>query len=213
MSKEKFLEELKKINIIPTEKQLEYLERYYELLLEWNEKINLTRIVEKEDVYLKHFYDSLTIVKVVNLNEVDSLLDFGTGAGFPGMVLKIKFPNLKVTLVDSLQKRINFLDLVIKELNLEGITTIHTRVEDIKDMNFDVITTRAVANLEKLIVYSHNLINNKTKFIPLKANVEEEIINADRILKKYNLEIKRKETFYLPKENSIRNILVIEKRN
>ena len=213
MSKEKFLEELKKINIIPTEKQLEYLERYYELLLEWNEKINLTRIVEKEDVYLKHFYDSLTIVKVVNLNEVDSLLDFGTGAGFPGMVLKIMFPNLKVTLVDSLQKRINFLDLVIKELNLEGITTIHTRVEDIKDMNFDVITTRAVANLEKLIVYSHNLINNKTKFIPLKANVEEEIINADRILKKYNLEIKRKETFYLPKENSIRNILVIEKRN
>lgn len=213
MSKEEFLEELKKIGIIPTEKQLEELEKYYKLLVEWNNKINLTRIIEKEDVYLKHFYDSLTIVKVVNLNEEESLLDFGTGAGFPGMVLKIMFPNLRVTLVDSLQKRINFLDIVIKELELKDITTIHTRVEDLNNIEFDVITTRAVANLEKLIVYSHSLINNHTKFIPLKANVEEEIINADRTLKKYNLEIKRKETFYLPKENSIRNILVIEKRN
>lgn len=212
MSKEEFLKELEKLNIIPTDKQLEQLEKYYELLVYWNERVNLTRIIDKEDVYLKHFYDSLTIVKVVDLKEENTLLDFGTGAGFPGMVLKIMFPNLRVTLVDSLQKRINFLDLVIKELNLEGIKTIHTRVEDIKDTSFDVITTRAVANLEKLIVYCHNLINNKTKFIPLKANVEEEIINADRTLKKYNLEIKIKETFYLPKENSIRNILVIEKR-
>lgn len=124
MSKEEFLEELKKIGIIPTEKQLEELEKYYKLLVEWNNKINLTRIIEKEDVYLKHFYDSLTIVKVVNLNEEESLLDFGTGAGFPGMVLKIMFPNLRVTLVDSLQKRINFLDIVIKELELKDITTI-----------------------------------------------------------------------------------------
>lgn len=213
MSKEEFLIELEKLNIIPTEKQLEQLEKYYELLVYWNEKVNLTRIIEKEDVYLKHFYDSLTIVKVVDLNKKTTLLDFGTGAGFPGMVLKIMFPNLKVTLVDSLQKRINFLDIVIKELELKDITTIHTRVEDLNNIEFDVITTRAVANLEKLIVYSHSLINNHTKFISLKANVEEEIINADKTLKKYNLEIKRKETFYLPKENSIRNILVIEKRN
>ncbi len=213
MSKEEFLKELEKLNIIPTDKQLEQLEKYYELLVYWNERVNLTRIIDKEDVYLKHFYDSLTIVKVVDLKEENTLLDFGTGAGFPGMVLKIMFPKLKVTLVDSLQKRINFLDIVIKELDLKDITTIHERVENLKDSNYDVITTRAVANLEKLIIYTHNLIDNNTKFIPLKANVDEEIINAEQTLKKYNLFIENKETFYLPKENSIRNILVIKIRN
>lgn len=213
MSKEEFLKELEKLNIIPTDKQLEQLEKYYELLVYWNERVNLTRIIDKEDVYLKHFYDSLTIVKVVALKEENTLLDFGTGAGFPGMVLKIMFPNLKVTLVDSLQKRINFLDIVIKELDLKDITTIHERVENLKDSNYDVITTRAVANLEKLLVYTHNLIDNNTKFIPLKANVDEEIEQAERTLKKYNLSIEKKEQFYLPKENSIRNILVIKRRN
>lgn len=213
MSKEEFLIELEKLNIIPTKKQLEQLERYYELLIYWNEKVNLTRIINKEDVYLKHFYDSLTIVKVVDLNKVNTLLDFGTGAGFPGMVLKIMFPNLKVTLVDSLQKRINFLDIVIKELDLKDITTIHERVENLKDSNFDVITTRAVANLEKLLVYTHNLIDNNTKFIPLKANVAEEIKQAEKVLKKYKLSIVKREEFFLPKENSIRNILLIERRN
>lgn len=213
MSKEEFLKELEKLNIIPTDKQLEQLEKYYELLVYWNERVNLTRIIDKEDVYLKHFYDSLTIVKVVDLNKETTLLDFGTGAGFPGMVLKIMFPNLKVTLVDSLQKRINFLDIVIKELDLKDIVTIHERVENLKYDNFDVITTRAVASLEKLILYTHNLIGNSTKFIPLKANVEEEIELAKKALKKYNLSIIKKEKFYLPKENSIRNILIIEKRN
>ena len=213
MSKEEFLIELKKLNIIPTEKQLEQLEKYYELLIYWNERINLTRIINKEDVYLKHFYDSLTIVKVVDLNKMNTLLDFGTGAGFPGLVLKIMFPNLKVTLVDSLQKRINFLDIVIKELDLKEITTIHERVENLKNINFDVITTRAVANLEKLIVYTHTLIENNTKFIPLKANVDEELEQAKKVLNKYSLYIEKQEQFFLPKENSIRNILVIEKRN
>ncbi|MBP3799664.1 MAG: 16S rRNA (guanine(527)-N(7))-methyltransferase RsmG [Bacilli bacterium] len=213
MSKEEFLIELKKLNIIPTEKQLEQLEKYYELLIYWNERINLTRIINKEDVYLKHFYDSLTIVKVVNLNKTNTLLDFGTGAGFPGLVLKIMFPNIKVTLVDSLQKRINFLDIVIKELDLKEITTIHERVENLKNINFDVITTRAVANLEKLIVYTHTLIENNTKFIPLKANVDEELEQAKKVLNKYSLYIEKQEQFFLPKENSIRNILVIEKRN
>ena len=213
MSKEEFLIELKKLNIIPTEKQLEQLEKYYELLIYWNERINLTRIINKEDVYLKHFYDSLTIVKVVDLNKMNTLLDFGTGAGFPGLVLKIMFPNLKVTLVDSLQKRINFLDIVIKELDLKEITTIHERVENLKNINFDVITTRAVANLEKLIVYTHTLIENNTKFIPLKANVDEELEQAKKVLNKYSLYIEKQEQLFLPKENSIRNILVIEKRN
>jgi 16S rRNA (guanine527-N7)-methyltransferase len=213
MNKELFIEELKKLNIKLSEKQLNQLDKYYELLIEWNEKINLTRITEYEDVYLKHFYDSLTIAKVVDLSTKQTLCDVGTGAGFPGVVLKIVYPNLKITLVDSLQKRINFLDIVIKELDLKDITTIHERVENLRNMSYDVITTRAVANLEKLIIYTHNLIDNNTKFIPLKANVDEEIEQAEKTFKKYNLFIERKETFYLPKENSIRNILVIKRRN
>ncbi len=211
MNNEEFLEELRKINITPTPIQLQQLDKYYKLLVEWNEKINLTRIIEEKEVYLKHFYDSLTISKVVDLNDYSTLLDFGTGAGFPGMVLKIFFPNLKVTLVDSLQKRINFLNEVIKQLGLKDIETIHERVENLEIKHYDIITTRAVANLTKLIGYTSNLIDSSTLFIPLKANVEDEIKDASSLMKKKKLKIVTKEEFYLPFENSIRNILIIKK--
>ena len=125
-----FIEELKKINIDINNQQLEQLEQYYKLLVEYNEKMNLTGITEKEQVYLKHFYDSLTMNKIIDLNKVESLCDVGTGAGFPGLVIKILFPNIEVTLVDSLNKRIEFLNVVIEELNLTGITTLHSRIED-----------------------------------------------------------------------------------
>ena len=115
MNKELFIEELKKLNIKLSEKQLNQLDKYYELLIQWNEKINLTRITEYEDVYLQHFYDSLTIAKVVDLSTKTTLCDVGTGAGFPGVVLKIVYPNLKVTLIDSLQKRVNYLNEIVKE--------------------------------------------------------------------------------------------------
>ena len=121
-------------------------------MIEWNNKINLTRIVEKEDVYLKHFYDSLTITRVIDLNEVETLCDIGTGAGFPGIVLKIIYPNLKITLVDALQKRVNYLNEIIKELDLKDIKAIHVRGEDLKE-KYDVVTARAVANIEKLLKY------------------------------------------------------------
>ena len=212
MSKEEFLEELEKLNINPTSQQLEQLNQYYKLLVEWNKKTNLTRIIEEKDVYLKHFYDSLTIVKVVDLNNTSTLLDFGTGAGFPGLVLKIMFPNIKVTLVDSLQKRINFLNIVIEKLQLKNIETKHERVENIEIKNYDVITTRAVANLAKLLEYTHKLINKNNSFIPLKANINQEISLAEKELKKYKLVITKQEEFYLPKENSIRNILVIKRK-
>lgn len=214
MNKEEFIIELKKIGINLTNKQLDQLETYYNLLIKWNEKINLTRITEPNEVYLKHFYDSLTIVKVIDLEKINTLLDFGTGAGFPGLVLKIMYPNIRVTLIDSLNKRIVFLNEVIKELNLKDIETIHTRVEYYKEKNFDIITTRAVANLEKLLNYTKNLIDNKTKFIPLKGHIEEELneINQKRLLEKYDLKITNQETFFLPKENSTRTILVIEKK-
>ena len=132
-----FIDALKKLNIEVSKEQLNQFEEYYNLLVEWNKKINLTRIIDKEDVYLKHFYDSATIVKVINLNEIDSFCDFGTGAGFPGIVIKILFPKLNVTLVDSLNKRINFLNVVIERLKLDKITTVHARIEDFARENIE----------------------------------------------------------------------------
>ena len=108
MTNEEFIIELEKINIVLTENQLNQLERYYQLLIEWNEKINLTRITEKKEVYLKHFYDSITLIKAIDLNKNLEVCDLGTGAGFPGIVLKIVFPNLNITLVDALNKRIEY---------------------------------------------------------------------------------------------------------
>lgn len=211
MNQSKFIEEVKLLGVDITEKQLNLLEKYYELLIEWNNKINLTRIVEKEEVYLKHFYDSLTIAKVINLNNVQTLLDFGTGAGFPGIVLKIFYPNLKITLVDSLNKRVIFLNEVIKELKLDNIEAIHIRVEDLKDNHYDIITTRAVSNLKQLILWINKLITKNTLFIPLKAHVEEEIKEAQNLMNKNKIKIVKKETFNLPIEGSLRNILVIRK--
>ena len=115
MDKERFIEELKKIGIDINEDQLNKLETYYNELIEYNKNVNLTRIVDKDEVYLKHFYDSLTLIKAIDLNKEVTLCDVGTGAGFPGMVLAIVFPNLSITLVDALQKRITFLDLIVKQ--------------------------------------------------------------------------------------------------
>ena len=174
MNKNKFIEELKKINIVLDEKQLNQLEKYYELLVEYNKVMNLTGITEKEEVYLKHFYDSLTIIKVIDLKNVNSLCDIGTGAGFPGLVLKIVFPNLKVTLLDSLNKRINFLNTVIEELKLENIETIHARAEEYAILNrnkFDITTSRAVAHLSILLEYAIPITKENGYFIPLKGNI------------------------------------------
>ena len=129
MTNEEFIKELEKLNVTLTEHQLKQLESYYKLLIEWNQKINLTRITEKKDVYLKHFYDSITISKIINLDN-QTLCDIGTGAGFPGMVLKIIFPNLKVTLVDATLKKCHFLEMVIKELGLKEIEVINNRAEE-----------------------------------------------------------------------------------
>ncbi len=212
MNIDTFIKEVKKLGINLTDKQLSQLEKYYNLLIEWNNKINLTRIVEKEDVYLKHFYDSLTISKVIDLNNSGSLCDIGTGAGFPGIVLKIVYPNLKVSLVDSLNKRIVFLNEVIKELELTDIVAIHERAENIKD-KYDIVTSRAVANLKKLSEYCLPLVKENGYFIPMKANVEEELIEAKDTIKKLNGTLEKQETFYLPIEESIRNILLIKKES
>ena len=214
MNQNSFIEELKKINIELTQKQLDQLERYYELLVEWNEKINLTNITEKEQVYLKHFYDSLTISKVIDFNNIDNLCDIGTGAGFPGLVLKIVFPNLKVTLVDSLNKRINFLNEVINELNLNEITTVHSRAEEFAKQNiekFDIVTARAVAHLSILLEYSIPMVKINKYFVAMKGIISEELEESKNSLKILNSKIIQIEKFKLPIEESNRTIIKIEK--
>lgn len=208
MNKEEFIEECKKINIDINNEQLNKLEKFYHLMIEWNKKINLTRITEEKEVYLKHFYDSLTITKVVDLSKIETLCDVGTGAGFPGIVLKIVYPNLKITLVDSLLKRVNYLNIIIKELELENIKAIHTRGEDLKE-TFDIVTARAVANIEKLLIYTMHLVNKNGSLIAMKGNIDDEL-NAD-ILKKINkkYKISKIEKFLLPKENSQRSLVVV----
>lgn len=211
MNNNEFLEEIKKLDIELTKKQQSQLEKFYQLLIEWNKLINLTRITEKEDVYLKHFYDSLTIVKVIDLSKIDTLCDVGTGAGFPGIVLKIVYPNLKITLVDSLQKRINYLNQIIKELNLKDIKAIHTRGEDYKE-TFDVVTSRAVANIETLVKYTMHLVNQKGIFVAMKGNIDNELTKPieKKLSKKYK--IIKIEKFQLPKENSERSLVVIKNK-
>jgi len=214
MNQNDFIKELNKLNVILTQTQLDQLNKYYELLIEYNKVMNLTGITEKNQVYLKHFYDSITLIKSINLNNVDSLCDIGTGAGFPGLVLKIVFPNLKITLLDSLNKRINFLKKVIEELNLKDIEVIHTRAEEyaINNRNkFDVTTARAVAHLSILLEYAIPMTKENGYFISLKGNIEEEIKEINNALKNLNTEIELIETFKLPIENSIRNIIKFKK--
>lgn len=211
MNKEQFIAETKKLGINLTEEQLNKLDQFYNLLIEWNEKINLTRITKKEDVYLKHFYDSLTLSKVIDLSKKETLCDVGTGAGFPGIVLKIVYPNLKITLVDALQKRVNYLNTIIKDLQLENIQAIHTRGEDLHD-KYDVVTARAVANIEKLLKYTMHLVNNTGVFVAMKGNIDNELTPEieNKVSKKY--QILKIEKFELPIENSQRSLIVIKNK-
>ena len=206
MNQNKFIEELKKIDISINELQLKQLERYYELLVEYNKVMNLTGITIKEEVYLKHFYDSLTIAKVIDLNQYDTLCDVGTGAGFPGLVIKIIYPNLKITLLDSLNKRLNFLNIVIKELNLKDIETIHIRAEEYKKQ-FDIVVARAVAPLNILLEYCIPITKVNGYFIAMKGKNEE----ANNALKELNSEIIEINSFLLPIEQSNRTIIKIKK--
>ena len=157
MNIDDFINRIKKLDVLVDENKLSLLEKYYKLLVEWNEKINLTAITDKNDVYLKHFYDSLTICKVIDLSVEDSFCDIGTRAGFPGIVIKIFFPHLKMTLIDSLNKRIKFLDFVCDELGLNDVTLVHGRAEEFARKNrdsFDIVTARAVSSFNVLLISS-----------------------------------------------------------
>ena len=211
MNKEEFIKAVKQLNVDLTEEKLEKLNKFYNLLIEWNKKINLTRIKEEEEVYLKHFYDSLTIAKAVDLSEIKTLCDIGTGAGFPGIVLKIFYPNLKITLIDSLKKRVNYLNEIIKDLGIDNIEAIHVRGEDYKGQ-YDVVTSRAVANIEKLLGYTMHLVSPTGIFIAMKGDIEKELTPdvKKKIEKKYKIE--KIEKFLLPKENSNRSLVVIKNK-
>lgn len=214
MKKDEFLKELEKINITLTENQILKLEKFYELLVIWNEKINLTTILKEEDVYLKHFYDSLTLIKVIDLNKELTLLDVGTGAGFPGIVLKIVFPNLKITLLDSMNKRISYLNEIIKELDLKDIDTVCSRAEDYALKNrekYDIVVCRAVAHLEILVEITLPLVKVNGYFIAMKSNANEEIALARKKIIVLDSKIIEILSFKLPFENSIRTLIKIQK--
>ena len=214
MNLNNFISELKKINIEITDIQLEQLNKYFELLVEYNKVMNLTGITEKEQVYLKHFYDSLTLIKVIDPKKEETLCDVGTGAGFPGLVIKILFPNLKVTLVDSLNKRIEFLKTVIKELDLKDIEAIHARAEEFSQLNrekFDIVTSRAVAPLNILLEYNIPLLKVNKYFIAYKGIISQEIINSEHALKELNAKVEKVEEFLLPIEQSNRTLVLIKK--
>ena len=214
MIKQEFLEELKKLGINLTNDQIDKLARFYQLLVTWNEKINLTTIIKEEEVYLKHFYDSLTLIKVVDLRQPLTILDVGTGAGFPGIVLKIVFPNLKITLLDSLTKRINYLNEIIKELDLHDIETVCSRCEEYTKINrekYDLVVARAVSHLKILSEMIIPTVKVNGYFIAMKANLNDELEKTIPMLKKLNSELKEIKEFSLPIENSKRTLVVIKK--
>lgn len=214
MNLNKFIEEVNKLNIHLSENQLNQLEEYYNLLIDYNEKVNLTRITEKEDVYLKHFYDSLTLIKAIDLTKGLTICDVGTGAGFPGIVLKICFPQLKVTLVETLQKRVRFLYLVKEKLNLKDLFICKERAEIFAINNrskYDLVTSRAMARLNILNEMCIPLLKVNGYFIPMKGSIEGELEEAENSIKELNAELENIVSFTLPIENSIRNLVIIKK--
>ena len=213
--KDELIIQAKKIDVILDEEQIQKFYKYMELLLEWNEKINLTAIVEPRDVILKHFVDSLTICKELQKNK--TLADIGTGAGFPGIPVKILRPDLDITLIDSLNKRVNFLTMVIEALKLEKIIALHGRIEDFGKNKkyrekFDYVTSRAVANLSTLSEYMIPLVKIGGKCICMKgSNIDEELKNAGKAIKTLGGKIEKVDTFCLPDTDMGRNIILIKK--
>jgi 16S rRNA (guanine527-N7)-methyltransferase len=217
---EQFINDLKEWNINISDEQLNLFKRYTALLLEWNEKINLTAITDINDIYKKHYLDSLSLIKCIDdLGDKEyTLLDLGTGAGFPGIPLKIMFPNLKITLVDSLRKRVDYLNLVIDELGLKDITAIHSRAEvlahDTKYREqYDIVVSRAVANLSVLSEYCIPFVKVGGVFISYKSGESmEEITNASNAIGMLGGKRAKAVEFVLPDSDYSRCNVVIEKK-
>lgn len=207
-------EKVEKLGIELNDYQVKQFYNYMKLLIEWNKKINLTAIIDPEDIILKHFIDSLTIAKYIN--EKDKIADIGTGAGFPGIPIKILKPENEMLLVDSLNKRIKFLEMVIQEDKLKNIKVLHGRAEEIGHNkayrgNFDVVTSRAVAKLNILLEYMLPLLKLGGKCICLKGpNIEEELEEARNAIKILGGQIDKIEQMELPYSDNRRNIIIIK---
>ncbi|WP_081168348.1 16S rRNA (guanine(527)-N(7))-methyltransferase RsmG [Lactococcus garvieae] len=218
MKPEEFYTQLETFDIFLSQLQKEQFERYFELLVEWNEKINLTAITEKKEVFLKHFYDSIApiLYKLIN-NEAIKILDIGAGAGFPSLPMKIIFPELQVTIIDSLNKRINFLSLLAKELGLDHITLLHGRAEDFgQDLayrgQFDIVTARAVARLSVLSELTIPFLKKNGRLLSLKAaKFDEELSDAKNAIAVLGSKFIEQIDYQLPNGDE-RHIAIIEKK-
>ena len=217
MSNRRFDQELETLGIRLTDVQKRQFDRYYELLIEWNRVMNLTGITEYDEVNLKHFTDSLTIVRIKDMENVSTLIDVGTGAGFPGIPIKIAFPYIKVTLLDSLNKRIKFLNQVVEELDLEDVVTLHGRAEDYAKKEeyreqFDLCASRAVANLSTLSEYCLPFIKKGGCFVSYKsADSDEEIQQSEKALDILGGKIEKVDKFVLPGSDMGRALVMIKK--
>ena len=205
------------IGVVLNDLQVQQFIKYYEILVEWNSFMNLTGITEYEDVVQKHFVDSLALCKALDVSKIFSLIDIGTGAGFPGIPLKIAYPHLKVTLLDSLQKRIKFLNEVVGQLGLENVETIHGRAEDfakpsLKRESYDVCVSRAVANLASLSEYCLPYVKVGGSFIPYKSGkVEEELEESKKAVFLLGGKIEGEVKFMLPESDISRSLIRIKK--
>lgn len=216
MTIDEFINNTKLLGIDVTKEQLDKLNIYASFLMEYNTHTNLTAIKTIDEIYLKHFYDSLTLTKVIDLNTCNNLLDIGSGAGFPGMVLKIFYPNLKVTLLDSNNKKTTFLKELAKKINVDNIEVINTRVETLakERLNYyDIVTARAVTNMTVLTELAMPLVKKDKYFIALKGSNKEEISDAEYAIEKMNGKIEKIESFELYNDTGMRNIIKIKKIN